>query len=916
MAVVKNMIVRVGADMSGLLSGFKKGGGATESFAKQASKALRNTTLSEANLKKAMAQGGKNASITSLVDQIRELEAEQKALKDLGFSWGYEGFEKNEALLRSLNSELNEYKTTLSTPDINVNVLAENLRTAVDEAGSLGLKLQIAQKSLKELEFYGLGAGDADWDDMYRTVSLLTQKVKDYKDSLVDVGRSTEMVSQKTNRLGTSAESAANCFGKSGTKILGMGKSSKTAASSMVGLLRSIKRLGVVAIGARLVTAIFGELSSVVSQYASENAALQAQINTLKSSFGAALAPAINLVTNALSKLMPYIVGVSNAIGTLIANLAGSGWTSVSAGANAAATAIGGASAAQKEFNRTLQGFDEISKLDTKDGGGGGASTVTAPVVGKTPAWMTSLTSKVEASIKDGDWFGVGSAIADSLNEGIDAVSGMDESIGSKIAGWINNGVSLVGGFLSTTEWEDLGNVLLTNVVDLFTGIDFKAISHGLGAVVGQLSTWIVDAMGTLSEYLEGSYGFDFGNDVCGLITMGIADAFKNVGAWAYDNILLPLVDGFKSTFKIHSPATHPEITGVGENIMLGILNGILEPLKDPAEWIKNNIFTPLTQGFASVFGKDSLLGKSASQLFFGNASFGGNVTVEAEAKITSVKDAVMSKTISGGSLLIQNIRDQVKNKTFDNGSLQIRNVADKAISKIFGGGRLNITSVTDQASNKTFGGGRLNITSIVDQAASKSLGAGKLQITSISDQTADKTLKNGRLSVNSWVDNIRDKTFTVFANVAKGWSGSLASALGIGSITSKLNLKLPKISIDWAYVTVGKSTFKYPKGFDVKWNAKGLIMNGAQIFGRAGNTFLGGGEAGREALLPLDRNTWWMDKIADRVALRVVGGGTGGEQSITVNLVVDGKILASTVVRHVNAQARATGRNPLAAYM
>ncbi len=850
MAVVKNMIVRVGADMSGLLSGFKKGGGATESFAKQASKALRNTTLSEANLKKAMAQGGKNASITSLVDQIRELEAEQKALKDLGFSWGYEGFENNEALLRSLKNELNEY-----------------IRT---------------QEQAEE---------------------------------------STEETAQKTSRLGTAAKSAAGWLKQASAKILGMGKSSKTSNAGVGDLIRSVKRLGVVAIGTRLVTAVFGELSSIVSQYASENAALQAQINTLKSSFGAALAPAINLVTNALSRLMPYIVGVSNAIGNLITNLAGSGWTTVAAGANAAATAIGGASSAQKEFNRTLQGFDEISKLDTKNSGGGGAATVTAPMEGKTPVWLTGLTSKVEASIKEGDWFGVGAAIAGSLNEGIDGVAGMDESIGSKIAGWINNGVSLVGGFLATGDWEKLGHTIETNVVDLITGIDIKAITSGAGAIVGTVSAWIVNGFDSVwtsvKAYIETTQEtHGLGDDIGDAIILGICDAFKNAGVWIYDNILVPLVDGFKSTFNIHSPSAHPEITGIGENIMLGILNGILEPLKDPAEWIKKNIFTPLTQGFASVFGKDSLLGKSASQLFFGNASFGGNVTVEAEAKITSVKDAVMSKTISGGSLLIQNIRDQVKNKTFDNGSLQIRNVADKAISKIFGGGRLNITSVTDQASNKTFGGGRLNITSIVDQAASKSLGAGKLQITSISDQTADKTLKNGRLSVNSWVDNIRDKTFTVFANVAKGWSGSLASALGIGSITSTLNMKLPKISIDWGYVTVFEKLFKYPKGFDVKWNAKGLIMNGAQIFGRAGNTFLGGGEAGREALLPLDRNTWWMDKIADRVALRVVGGGTGGEQSITVNLVVDGKILASTVVRHVNAQARATGRNPLAAYM
>ena len=94
-----NMIVRVGADMSGLIGEFKKSGRATENFAKQASDALRQATLSEANLKKAMAQGGKNSYIVNLTDQIRELEQEQKALKAAGFGWGYEGFENNDRSL-------------------------------------------------------------------------------------------------------------------------------------------------------------------------------------------------------------------------------------------------------------------------------------------------------------------------------------------------------------------------------------------------------------------------------------------------------------------------------------------------------------------------------------------------------------------------------------------------------------------------------------------------------------------------------------------------------------------------------------------------------------------------------------------------------------------------------------------------
>ena len=66
---------------------------------------------------------------------------------------------------------------------------------------------------------------------------------------------------------------------------------------------------------------------------------------------------------------------------------------------------------------------------------------------------------------------------------------------------------------------------------------------------------------------------------------------------------------------------------------------------------------------------------------------------------------------------------------------------------------------------------------------------------------------------------------------------------------------------------------------------------------------------------LVADRNTGWMDKIADRMVQRIVHTHNG-EQNITIQLVLDGKVITQTVVRNVNAQARATGVHPMAAYM
>lgn len=76
--------------------------------------------------------------------------------------------------------------------------------------------------------------------------------------------------------------------------------------------------------------------------------------------------------------------------------------------------------------------------------------------------------------------------------------------------------------------------------------------------------------------------------------------------------------------------------------------------------------------------------------------------------------------------------------------------------------------------------------------------------------------------------------------------------------------LKVPHFGISPAGWKVGDLLKGSIPHLSVRWAAKGGIMRNPTLFG--------GGEAGAEGILPLERNTWWMDKLADIVTARMAG--------------------------------------------
>ena len=128
-----------------------------------------------------------------------------------------------------------------------------------------------------------------------------------------------------------------------------------------------------------------------------------------------------------------------------------------------------------------------------------------------------------------------------------------------------------------------------------------------------------------------------------------------------------------------------------------------------------------------------------------------------------------------------------------------------------------------------------------------------------------------------------------------------------VDKIRSFFNFKwsLPKLKMPHLKIT-GEFSISPPSvpKFSVDWYARGGVFDKPTLFTSGGR--LGGlGEAGAEAIVPLENNTQWLDKIANMLSDKLGGGRN-------IVLQVDGKTFGQISVDSINALTKQTGNLPL----
>ena len=207
------------------------------------------------------------------------------------------------------------------------------------------------------------------------------------------------------------------------------------------------------------------------------------------------------------------------------------------------------------------------------------------------------------------DWSKAGTALGKGING---AIANIDlksyaQAI-SRLAKGICDGISAA---LIETDWQEAGEKIAEGLATIdYAGIA-ASLFYGLGAALASLGEFLYglfhDSIESMKSYFT-EYAKQAGGDWGAGILNGIIDAVKDIGNWIKEHVFQPFLNGFKDAFGIHSPSTVMAemggylIEGLKKGItdMLPSLNEVIESLKQAV----NGLITFINGTFSGDWGK------------------------------------------------------------------------------------------------------------------------------------------------------------------------------------------------------------------------------------------------------------------------------------------------------------------------
>lgn len=432
---------------------------------------------------------GEKEKVNELYEAIKKTKEELKSLEKSGKFWGDNEYDEAAIKLRELNQQVEEYKRKTLSPEI------EETTTSLNRMGeSLG---RLSQK-------------------------LMSSGIADLKRTINGIAKSVDRLMKKLLRL--SGAAIISGVKKLSSGIFSIHKSANKSTMTIGKMLKTILKYSV---GIRSLYVLFNRLrSAIVSGF--ENLAqydpsgkvnqsissLKSSLTQLKNSFATAFAPILTTVAPALTRFINLISEAVTRVGMLIAAFTGQKTFTKAIGVQEDYAAsldktADSANNAAKAINGYLSPLDEVTRYESNksDSGSGSSGGHTGPSASdmfeEVPieSSLKGIADKIKKLIKEEDWEGLGSYMADGINTGLqkvyDAINW--DNVGPKITPFITGFTTTFNSLIDNINWVLLGNTVgagintIVNALNLaITGVDWynlgKKFAKGIKGIVNEVN--------------------------------------------------------------------------------------------------------------------------------------------------------------------------------------------------------------------------------------------------------------------------------------------------------------------------------------------------------------------------------------------------------------------------------------------
>lgn len=715
----------------------------------------------------------------------------------------------------------------------------------------------------------------------------ITEEYSKVSEKLLDVQSKQEILNQKMRETVANEKS----IGAGAKDIEKVGKSAKKSSGLISDMAKHIKQtvvsfaiFGAVMKVSQTISKAFTEGIQNMAKYSSEfNGKMSEMASasaTLKNSIGALTAPIISALTPAIVTLCTWLTNAINAMNRFIAAISGkSTWTKAKKQQVDYAASLDKTAGSAKKAAGALAAFDDLNVLQKNDSGSGsgGSGSGGSDLYEEVPTGK-ELSDKIQPFI-------------DYLKKlKVSIKNGWDET-------WSNLDVSLQFDNIKSSI-ESIKNSFLNIFSDSEVSASVDNFAMTFSRSLGSISASVVSIGATIAENLLGGISiylesnseniknyiidmFDIASDISVLASQG-ADAFANVFSVFGDEngqqITANLIQIFSDAFMMVTE----NAAKFGKDIIDCIVTPFVEnqdALKDALDGLLGviaDLTTTISDGVQHVTDKITELYDEHIHPFIENVKNGMSELIE---KFLEFWNTYVQPILQNLALMFEDTYENHLKPVFDN-IFEIMgividilndlwtNILQPIIAWIIENVLPVILPIIKTLSQ--------NIKDSVDfilDLINFLLAGVKLVFAAIHallTKDTDKALRQTEKSVKDFVNSV----IQMFENMVNRVIN------GINSLISGFN----SIGFDLPDFLGGGSW--HPSIPTIPTVNLPRLANGGVTTGR---TLAEIGEAGREAILPLENNTGWMDDLASKLASKMPDY-SGAK---TVVLAVDGKEFA-----------------------